>query len=98
MIKHPQFTYTLGEGCNLFIHEQERRGAPDEKIPGSTILLGLTPTEAEAKLLEFASRLSTYDFDPYVVRDAKQNVEITISITYRGIMIYLQNSQIHYLQ
>uniref|UniRef100_A0A914D4R7 FERM domain-containing protein n=1 Tax=Acrobeloides nanus TaxID=290746 RepID=A0A914D4R7_9BILA len=59
---------------------------------------GLTSTETEAKFLESASRLSTYGFDPYVVRDAKLNVEITIGITCRGIMIYLQNSQIHYLQ
>jgi hypothetical protein len=34
----------------------------------SSFFRGLTPTEAEAKFLESASRLSTYGFDPYVVR------------------------------
>lgn len=58
---------------------------------------GMVPSEAEAKFLEISSRLDTYGFDPYVVRDAKQNVEVIIGVTCRGILIYLKNIKVHFL-
>lgn len=55
-------------------------------------LAGLPQADAESRFLSLATEIDTYGFDPYVVKDAKQNQDLIIGATCRGILVFSKNN------
>uniref|UniRef100_A0A1I7XMV6 FERM domain-containing protein n=1 Tax=Heterorhabditis bacteriophora TaxID=37862 RepID=A0A1I7XMV6_HETBA len=71
----------------------------EEKIAEYHKLLRGKSTEvAELEFLEKASKLDTYGFDPYTVKDPKDpNCAVYFGVSYKGILIYHSNQKVHHI-
>ncbi|KAE9553998.1 hypothetical protein FO519_002758 [Halicephalobus sp. NKZ332] len=55
-------------------------------------LAGLPQADAESRFLSLATEIDTYGFDPYVVKDAKQNQDLIIGATCHGVLVFSKNN------
>ncbi|CAJ0593455.1 unnamed protein product [Cylicocyclus nassatus] len=61
-------------------------------------LSGKSTSAAELEFLEKASKLDTYGFDPYTVKDPKDpNHAVYIGVTHKGILIYQASQKVHHI-
>ncbi|VDM84941.1 unnamed protein product, partial [Strongylus vulgaris] len=59
---------------------------------------GKSTSAAELEFLEKASKLDTYGFDPYTVKDPKDpNHAVYIGVSHKGILIYQSNQKVHHI-
>ncbi|EYC39269.1 hypothetical protein Y032_0665g1326 [Ancylostoma ceylanicum] len=61
-------------------------------------LRGKSTSAAELEFLEKASRLDTYGFDPYTVKDPKDTSHaVYLGVSHKGILIYHTNQKVHHI-
>ncbi|KAK6728104.1 hypothetical protein RB195_005636 [Necator americanus] len=61
-------------------------------------LRGKSTSAAELEFLEKASRLDTYGFDPYTVKDPKDpSHAVYLGVSHKGILIYHANQKVHHI-
>ncbi|PIO76973.1 FERM central domain protein [Teladorsagia circumcincta] len=61
-------------------------------------LRGKSTSAAELEFLEKASRLDTYGFDPYTVKDPKDpSHAVYLGVSHKGILIYHANQKMHHI-
>ncbi|KAK5965921.1 FERM domain-containing protein 5 [Trichostrongylus colubriformis] len=61
-------------------------------------LRGKSTSAAELEFLEKASRLDTYGFDPYTVKDPKESTHaVYLGVSHKGILIYHANQKVHHI-
>jgi hypothetical protein len=54
----------------------------------------MTPADAENKFFEIASKLETYGFDPFVIKDSKSQQDVILGATCRGFLLFLKTQRI----
>nr|CDJ96661.1 FERM and FERM central domain containing protein [Haemonchus contortus] len=61
-------------------------------------LRGKSTSAAELEFLEKASRLDTYGFDPYTVKDPKDpSHAVYLGVSHKGILIYHASQKVHHI-
>ncbi|GMR51695.1 hypothetical protein PMAYCL1PPCAC_21890 [Pristionchus mayeri] len=62
-------------------------------------LRGSSAAEAELRMIEMACQMETYGFDPYTVKDPKNNaISVYIGATHRGILVFHGSQKAHHMQ